>query len=257
MKSFFADLLRYGFRWIRNPNSRIAFSTRIGPGVSLGAGVRVDSQSQIYHSVLGNNVWVKERCGIAGSVLFSDNSLGAGCGLYNTKMGRFSYAGENTKLINVDVGSFCSLSADVVCGYDQVHHPSDAITTHPVFYSGENKKSRKLCNRNLLLPHGNKIIVGSDVLIGYRALVRQGVHIGDGAIVGAGAVVTRDVPSYAIVAGVPAKIIRYRFSEKIIERLVKIRWWDWDEGRLSSAREFLAQNDPELFLEWAQMEGES
>lgn len=70
-------------------------------------------------------------------------------------------------------------------------------------------------------------VIGNDVWIGTGAIILYGVHIGDGAVVGAGAVVTRDVPPYAIVVGVPAKVLRYRFTEDQIAKLLKIRWWDW------------------------------
>ena len=76
------------------------------------------------------------------------------------------------------------------------------------------------------------IVVGNDVWIGYEAVILSGVTIGDGAIVAARAVVTKDVPPYAIVGGVPAKIIRPRFPEDVIKRLQSLRWWDWPEEKL-------------------------
>ncbi|HBC91808.1 MAG TPA: antibiotic acetyltransferase [Pelotomaculum sp.] len=81
-------------------------------------------------------------------------------------------------------------------------------------------------------------IIGNDVIIGVNALVISGVKIGDGAVVGAGSVVTKDVPPYAIVAGIPAKIIRYRFSEKQIKALLRIRWWDWSIEEIKEFKEY-------------------
>jgi virginiamycin A acetyltransferase len=77
------------------------------------------------------------------------------------------------------------------------------------------------------------IVIGNDVWIGYEAVIMAGVHIGDGAIIGTRAVVTKDVPPYTVVGGVPAKKIRLRFDDSIIEDLQKIRWWDWDPGKIS------------------------
>jgi virginiamycin A acetyltransferase len=78
----------------------------------------------------------------------------------------------------------------------------------------------------------NFIIIGNDVTVGANAIILPGVRIGDGAVVGAGAIVTTDVPPYAIVAGVPAKIIRYRYSSEQIEKLLRIAWWNWDEDKI-------------------------
>ncbi len=80
-----------------------------------------------------------------------------------------------------------------------------------------------------------KTIIGNDVWIGVNALILDGVKIGDGVIIGANAVVTKDVPAFAIVVGSPAKIIRYRFSDKIIENLLRIKWWDKEAADLQSS----------------------
>ena len=77
------------------------------------------------------------------------------------------------------------------------------------------------------------IVIGNDVWIGYEAVILSGVTIGDGAVIGTRAVVTKDVPPYAIVGGVPAKLIRKRFDEDVISRLVELRWWDWDKERIN------------------------
>ena len=76
------------------------------------------------------------------------------------------------------------------------------------------------------------ITVGNDVWIGYEALILAGVTIGDGAIIGSRAVVTKDIPPYTIVGGIPAKPIRKRFDDETIAELLKLRWWDWDEEKI-------------------------
>lgn len=86
-------------------------------------------------------------------------------------------------------------------------------------------------------------IIGSDVLIMYNAMVLSGVKIGDGAFVGAGSVVTKDVPPYAVVAGNPARIIKYRFSEEKIQALLKIRWWDWSDEEVRGFEEYFYDID--------------
>ena len=96
-----------------------------------------------------------------------------------------------------------------------------------------------------------QILVGHDVWIGAKVFIRDGVSVGSGAVVGAGAVVVKDIPDYAIVAGVPAKVIRYRFSDEIISKLLSLQWWNWPEEKLRNAQPHFAQKDISAFIEWA------
>lgn len=127
------------------------------------------------------------------------------------------------------IGKYCSIASNVHLGLAQ--HPLHTISTHPIFY-----------------PRGFKcdsdVIVDNDVWIGCNALIMGGVHIHNGAVVAAGAVVTKDVPPYAIVAGVPARILRYRFDEKLIQEIEKIKWWDYPEELLKK----LPYENPQEFL---------
>ncbi len=124
--------------------------------------------------------------------------------------------------LSVTVGKFCSIAEDVVflAGGEHDHR---AISTSSAFNTWA--PSGRLNSK------GN-IQVGNDVWIGHGAIILSGVQLEDGAVVGAGAVVTRSVPPYAIVAGSPARIIKYRFDEETIHRLLESRWWDWDEATL-------------------------
>lgn len=148
-------------------------------------------------------------------------------------LGRYSYA-SSKELIRPDtqVGAFCSIAQG--CFIAPGHHPTNYLTTSPCFYS----KSSKLFNsaiRDLTDKNNNKCcIIGNDVWIGVNAIIMQGVHIGDGAIIAAQAVVTKDVPPYAIVGGIPAHIIRYRFQPEIINDLLDLRWWDLPDRDLNS-----------------------
>jgi acetyltransferase-like isoleucine patch superfamily enzyme len=90
------------------------------------------------------------------------------------------------------------------------------------------------------------VIIGNDTYIGYESILLSGVKIGDGAVVGARAVITRDVPPYAIVGGNPAKVIRYRFSPETIEKLLRIRWWDWDDDKVDHAIPYLLKGEDSI-----------
>ena len=133
--------------------------------------------------------------------------------LGHIKIGRGTYIRRDVFIDDyVEIGRYCSIANDVVLGPSE--HPFENFSTHPISYDVYN------------CPRGDrKTIIGNDVWIGTRAIIKKGVTIGDGAVVAAGAVVTKNVPPYAIVAGVPTKIIKYRFEPEIIQKLQELEWW--------------------------------
>lgn len=124
------------------------------------------------------------------------------------------------------IGKFCSIACGAKFLFNSANHTLDSLSTYPfpIFY-----EQWGLDVKNVAAAWDNKgdIVIGNDVWIGYEAVILAGVTIGDGAIVGARAVVTKDVAPYTIVGGVPAHVIRKRFSDKTIEKLLKLKWWDW------------------------------
>ena len=146
-------------------------------------------------------------------------------------IGEYSYICHSTKISpNVKIGKFCSIADDVIIGVGS--HPLNTLSTHPFQYARHKVKltGNILVDKENLLkpsPTGKKTVIGNDVWIGARAIILRDINVGDGAVIGANAVVTKDVPPYAVVAGVPAKIIKYRFPQETIDKLEELKWWDY------------------------------
>ena len=148
--------------------------------------------------------------------------------------------GEDAKVI---IGKYCSIAAGVIV-LTGGEHRVDWVTTYPFNYLWHEVAGHIQGHPKT---KGN-VIIGNDVWIGMEAFILSGVEIGDGAVVGAKAVVTKNVPPYAIVGGNPAKIIRYRFSQEIIDKLLAIAWWDWPDEKIKSNMNLLLSNDIEGFI---------
>lgn len=151
------------------------------------------------------------------------------CRVFHSELGDYSYLGPNSRLIHTRVGRFCSIAANCIIGMGS--HPLNYLSTSSIFTAPHNGLGQSWTKKAFFEEY-KPIIIGNDVWIGQRAMLIGGVKIGDGAVVGAGAIVTKDVPPYAIVAGVPARIIRYRFPDKVIAELQSLKWWDMPEDVL-------------------------
>jgi acetyltransferase-like isoleucine patch superfamily enzyme len=149
--------------------------------------------------------------------------------LYNVKIDNYSYIGQYSHLQNVEIGKFCSIGPKCFFGWGI--HPTHGISTAPMFYSTIRQNGMTLSDENKVIEQ-KKIKIGNDVFIGMNVTILDGVTIGDGAVIGAGAVVSKDIPSYAIAIGNPIHILRYRFSNEIINALLEIKWWDLDDHDL-------------------------
>lgn len=140
------------------------------------------------------------------------------------------------------MGAYCSVARGATVMLGGEHRP-DWVTTFPfnVLWNSARHITGHPSTKG-------DVVIGNDVWIGTEALITSGVTIHDGAVIGARAVVTKDVPPYAIVAGNPARVIRFRFPEHVISRLLETKWWEWDEKRIASAMSDLLSPDAEAFL---------
>lgn len=130
---------------------------------------------------------------------------------------------------NVHIGKYCAVARNVT--FQGVNHDMHKAGIQIKFY-------REVVGEKLERVQKGPIIVGNDVWIGTRAIILSGVSIGDGAVIGAGAVVTKDVEPYEIVAGVPARHIKWRFPEHIRNQLLEIKWWNWSEEKIKKNKKF-------------------
>lgn len=143
------------------------------------------------------------------------------------------------------IGKFCSVACGAKFLFTSGNHSLRSLSTYtfPIFY-----EQWGLDPKNIRDAWDNKgdIVIGNDVWIGYEAVLLSGVTVGDGAVIGTRAVVTKDVPPYTIVGGVPARPIRRRFDPQTIARLEELRWWDWEEERIARNLSAIQSGRPDL-----------
>ena len=230
------------------PHASIGFGSRVIDSNFDGDGVEIGRDCYVQKSRFAKDVIVKDRCAVSNSSFENNTAVYQNSSLSYVELGAYSYVAEYAVMGRVNVGRFTSIGPALICGYGA--HPTNFVTTSPVFYSMQRQVGISFAETSRY-DEQLQTTIGNDVWIGARVFIRDGVKIGDGALIAAGAVVTSDVPEYAIMGGVPAKLIRHRFSEDVVQQLLELKWWNWDELRLREAQTQLAQTDVNAFLEWS------
>ena len=191
----------------------------------------VHPSAVLRNAKLGRFTEIKER------VAFSESELGD-----------YSYVERQAEVIYAKIGKFCAIAANA--RINALEHPLERISQHKMTYrANEYFLGAKLDSEFREKRQGKSVETGNDVWIGHGAVIKPGVKIGHGAVVAAGAIVTRDVQAYAIVAGVPAKFLRWRFEPKLSERIISLGWWDWSHDRRAKAVDDIRVLSVEEFLE--------
>lgn len=179
---------------------------------------------------------------INNSVIHDTSTIGAGSRIENVKMDRYSFCGYDCKIINCSIGAFCSIADNVIIG--GARHPIEWVSTSPVFYSGRDSIKKKFAKFDR--EKDLRTVIENDVWIGDRATIKAGVHVANGAVIGMGSVVTKNIGPYEIWGGNPAKLIRKRFDEDIVNHLNESKWWESSDIELKRLSEYI--KEPEEFI---------
>lgn len=198
---------------------------------NLGPQPAIDASAQVVRSTLGAYTEVGARTLIA-----------------ETEMGDYSYIVQDGEVIHATIGKFCSIASHVRInpGNHPMERASQAHFTYRAsrYFEGEADEEAFFDRRR-----AQPVTIAHDVWIGHGAIVLPGVTVGCGAVLAAGAVVTRDVASYEIVAGVPARVVRRRFEAEVGARMIRLAWWDWSHERLRAALPDFRRLSAERFLD--------
>jgi acetyltransferase-like isoleucine patch superfamily enzyme len=162
------------------------------------------------------------------------NNIGRRCRINESSIGKFTYFSADTKVNRAHIGAFCSIGQECIIG-GLAKHPIDWLSTHPAFFSSRNQANYVFSETDQVDELGN-VEIGNDVWIGARAIILDNCKIGHGAVIAAGAVVVTDIPPYAVVGGVPARVLKYRFSVEEIEILLSSKWWDLSLDELAKLK---------------------
>jgi phosphonate metabolism protein (transferase hexapeptide repeat family) len=183
----------------------------------LGLEPRIDPSARVHQSTLG---------------IYT--AVGARTSMGESTFGDYSYVVNDSSIMYSEIGKFCSIAAHT--RINPGNHPLWRPALHHFTYRSKSYGFTQEDDQVFFeWRREHRVTLGSDVWIGHGAIILPGVTIGTGAAIGAGAVVSKNVPPFAVMAGVPAKIIRFRFDETVQQQLLALAWWDWPRKKLEAA----------------------
>ena len=209
----------------------------------------VSSSAKLYRNVrivnsnISNLCCVGDDSDVVDCTLEEKSELGRRNIIRNIYMGKGSYTGTNTIIKNAEIGKYCSISWNVSIG--GLNHPYQNISMYTDYWFKKTfdvdikKKGKE--------DTSTKVVIGNDVWIGAGAIILNGVNIGSGCVIGAGSIVTKSIEPYSVVVGNPANQIKKRFSDQVIELLMKLQWWNWSEDKIRENIDLL-RNVPDIDL---------
>lgn len=187
----------------------------------------IENKIRFKNSIIDKGCCIDPKSIIHPNVHLLENSI-----VNNSEINSYTYLGKNCLVQNTSIGKFCSIANDVLIGLG--NHPLDLLSTSPLFYRRNNPLKISFLTKEFEIIEYKPISIANDVWIGTRSIIMDGVSIGNGAVIAANSVVTKDVPPFAIVGGIPAKIIKYRFPENKIEEMLAQKWWIWDLDKIKN-----------------------
>ena len=207
-------------------------------------------KEQFPDCVISETAIIQKDCDLQKSTLADYTFLKHNCVCQNSVIGLRSSVGMFSIIRDADIGKYVSISWNTTVG--AVNHEMNHLTTHAF----PCRSRFKLTDIERGMPEV-RTVVGNDVWIGCNVVILPGVTVGDGAIIAAGAVVTRDVPAYAVIAGVPGRMIRYRWDEETVEAVKALEWWNWDDETIRKHLSLFERDMcPELLRECAEVKRE-
>ena len=159
-------------------------------------------------------------------------SIYRGVKIKGSTIGAHTYISSYTDVELADIGKYCSIADH--CRIGMGSHMLNHLSTSPLFSQKKNACQETWIQNNIPGYKDKRVVIGNDVWIGSHVLINGGVNVGNGAVIGAGAVVIKDVPPFAVVGGVPAKVLKYRFTQEVIDKIEEIQWWNMNESVLKS-----------------------
>lgn len=195
---------------------------------------RIFKNVRLVNSVINSGCTIGDDCDADKLIMMEKSELGRRNLIRSSSIGRGTYTGTNTIIKFTEIGKYCSLSWNLSIGGGSHDYTHTSMYTDYWYKRTFNIALPIAPNTDTDQKETGKYRthIGNDVWIGAGAQILSGITIGDGCVIGAGAIVTKDVPPYSIVTGIPGKITKKRFSDDVINLLLKIRWWDWDERKI-------------------------